>query len=304
MAAMHRFASCFLLVTIHGINLVAATEECPRLSESVAASVLQTGEAFRKSSHQVVEATDDAVIPRRILQTYKGPLASLPEGMLANVKLWKDTNPEYRYLYFDDDLVQQYIVNRGHHFPGLVESFSRVTSGAVKADMWRALALWAEGGVYADIDMVPRIPLQEFLQDDDQLVVNQAFNQTGRLTNMFMASAPGSPVLARLLNLTIEAVLRRNLSSAADAVDIAGPHQLTNAASQVLFPAKNSVTLQGMAWWHHEFAPGTHSDEARRVKVRVLDTLKCRNDYFWDCKYRGYKEDVSRAGGEIWQEVK
>ncbi len=83
----------------------------------------------------------------------------------SNVQAWKNLNPDWEYNYtndidagqelkeFDADLYELYrlldLGNKKHGF-----------SGAFKTDVWRYVKIYKEGGIYADLDSAPLIPLE------------------------------------------------------------------------------------------------------------------------------------------------
>ena len=88
-------------------------------------------------------------IPRNVYQTYKMPFARLPKGMRHAMASYQRLSPKYSHTYFDDAACAAYVAAEGHRFPGFQEAHKVMRSGAGRADLFRALLIWVEGGVCA-----------------------------------------------------------------------------------------------------------------------------------------------------------
>ena len=91
-------------------------------------------------------------IPKIIHMTSKG--RCFTKAFADNIKQW--TQPGYSFVLHDDEAVDKLFHNyEWSEFPLLRHILTCLTSGAMKADLWRYLALWKWGGVYTDIDNAP-----------------------------------------------------------------------------------------------------------------------------------------------------
>jgi mannosyltransferase OCH1-like enzyme len=80
-------------------------------------------------------------------------LEELPPGLKANVDAWRSLNNEQHKLkYFHDTELAGYIEENCFH-QDCLEAFRALTSGAGKADFFRILYLWTEGGTWVDSDL-------------------------------------------------------------------------------------------------------------------------------------------------------
>jgi len=86
-------------------------------------------------------------IPRILHQTWKTD--RMPAKFIDVLASWRRLHPHWRFEFWDDrrnlELVRE-------HFPQYADAFDRM-SGIKKADVARIAALYAYGGVYADIDV-------------------------------------------------------------------------------------------------------------------------------------------------------
>lgn len=97
-------------------------------------------------------------IPKRIIQT--GRHADQPlrtRAMIANVRL---LNPDYEYLFFDDQQVQAFIDREFRQYRGVFDSFPFPIQ---RYDFFRYLAVYRYGGFYFDLDVLLASGLSDLL---------------------------------------------------------------------------------------------------------------------------------------------
>src|SRR5690348_5627374 len=88
-------------------------------------------------------------IPNRIIQT--GKHAELPLFSRAVVSNLRLLNPDYEYLFFDDQEVRSF-VNR--EFPQYRSVFDSFRFSIQRYDFFRYLAVYRYGGFYFDLDVL------------------------------------------------------------------------------------------------------------------------------------------------------
>lgn len=143
-------------------------------------------------------------IPKIIWQTYKS-IGQLPEKSLPCIDSWLWRNPEWKYHFCSDSDVKEFFhVFRAGEF---LELYNAMPLPVMKADLWRYSALFEFGGIYADIDTTCRDPLRDWLNDRIGFHVACEVNDK-YFCQWAFASAPGHPVLDRVLKLIRERVER------------------------------------------------------------------------------------------------
>jgi hypothetical protein len=94
---------------------------------------------------------------KTIYMTYK---KQVPDIVIDR---WKTLNPEYNIeLSLDSDCLDFIKSNFNEH---VVEFYKQIPFGAYKADLWRLCKLYINGGVYADVDLVPYINIDALDKD-------------------------------------------------------------------------------------------------------------------------------------------
>jgi inositol phosphorylceramide mannosyltransferase catalytic subunit len=98
-------------------------------------------------------------IPKRIIQTGKYTNQSLRNrAMMVNIKL---LNPEYEYLFFDEERVQAFIDSEFPQYRALFDSFPFPIQ---RYDFFRYLAIYRYGGFYFDLDVLLASGLSTLLE--------------------------------------------------------------------------------------------------------------------------------------------
>jgi hypothetical protein len=83
-------------------------------------------------------------------------------------KLWKKLNPDYEIKLYDNKMCKDFLMdNYGKKYR---EIFEYIPDGPIKADFWRVCILHKLGGVYSDVDNVPLLPLNDFIEKDVDFV--------------------------------------------------------------------------------------------------------------------------------------
>ena len=90
---------------------------------------------------------------------------------------WKRLNPEYDIKLYDDTLCQQFLLDEYSQL--YVDIFNFLKDGPIKADFWRLCIINKYGGLYIDADIEPLMPLNTFIENNDEFVtcISTNFNK-------------------------------------------------------------------------------------------------------------------------------
>lgn len=163
-------------------------------------------------------------ITKVIHQTYFSHL--LPEAIQLNVKKIRAMNPDWEYRFYDDADIDTYIQN---YFPELFKIFKKINPayGAAKADFFRYLLMYREGGVYLDIKSSMEKPLNEIIQKDDYYLLSYWKNDAGDIMHnlgkyvdladplgefqqWYIVTVPGHPYLKAVIENVCNNIMRYN----------------------------------------------------------------------------------------------
>jgi mannosyltransferase OCH1-like enzyme len=133
---------------------------------------------FRSSAHTLVRphftpkdvppASRPRVdFPRKIWQSWMVNPFAFEEKNAKVARTWPDMNKDWRYEVLTDGNAMQYVEfhfgPEGFDRPDIVDFYRDVRAQIVKADLLRYMIMYAEGGLYADIDVEALKPMTKFI---------------------------------------------------------------------------------------------------------------------------------------------
>jgi tetratricopeptide (TPR) repeat protein len=215
----------------HLMNVVRNNPDSTSASISFLVFLRQSG----LFAHRTAGNYGAVTVPKSIVQFWSA--ASLPPDLRELTDTWKGQNPDFSYHLFGEAEADQYIAER---FPQEVRrAYRRAIEPAQKADIFRLAALFAEGGVYVDIDDRCVAPIKGMLAPKADLLLYQ--EEYGTVGNNFIGAIPKHPILQRALENATVAINRgdRDLLWLAT-----GPGLLSRAMTEVL--VEDDDNLQSM----------------------------------------------------------
>lgn len=159
--------------------------------------------------------------PQKIWQTWKINPLDFEERDSTNARTWLEKNPGMRYEVLTDANEMTYVETHfgpdGFNRPDIVQFYRTINLPIIKADILRYMIMYAEGGVYADIDVEALKPVHRFIPEryddkDIDIVVGIEIDQPefgshpilGKKSQSFcqwtFISRPQQPVMLRLIN--------------------------------------------------------------------------------------------------------
>ncbi|KAI0130033.1 initiation-specific alpha-1,6-mannosyltransferase [Xylariales sp. AK1849] len=163
---------------------------------------------------------DGTGFPKKIWQTWKTDPFAFEERDSSTAKTWVMKNPGYRYEVLTDDNDLGYVEEKygpgGFDRPDIIEMYRTVNATIIKADLLRYLIMYAEGGLYADIDVEALRPVHRFIperydESEMDLVIGVEIDQPdfkdhpilGKKSQSFcqwtFMAKPRQPVMLRLV---------------------------------------------------------------------------------------------------------
>lgn len=80
------------------------------------------------------------------------------------MKTWTDLNQGHQHKLLTDDLISGYVREQFHaKNPDIEETFLQVKDFVLQLDLIKYMVLWAEGGVYSDLDVACVHPVREWI---------------------------------------------------------------------------------------------------------------------------------------------
>lgn len=170
-------------------------------------------------------------IPLLIHQVYFHPKYQnheLDVELYETCMINRHMNPEYTYHMYNEQDILAYIRD---HYPGILPLYQRIVPAAFKADLFRYLVLYREGGVYMDCKTSTIVPLRTFIPSHTSFVCFLDILE-GCIQNSFIACSPGHPILRDMIERCC-----RNISKeyyGINAFDITGPQMCGRAFNAYL----------------------------------------------------------------------
>jgi hypothetical protein len=130
------------------------------------------------------------MIPKIIHLTYKH---APPMYVLDR---WRKLNPDYTIDFsLDADCLKFMKENCS---PEVVRFYQEIGNPMYMSDLWRLVKLYKEGGVYADIDLVPYVPLDELFKDSYSLYSNLSA-EPNSIFQALLATTPKNPIILKCI---------------------------------------------------------------------------------------------------------
>jgi Glycosyltransferase sugar-binding region containing DXD motif len=225
-------------------------------------------------------------IPRLIHQTSKSRCVT--EAFANATSRWKFENWSY-YFYDDDALMRLFRSERGT-FPHIDMITSKCTvHGALRSDLFRYLALYRYGGIYADMDSVPNSfdPNKHLNDDVDGLFVVENYSL---LSQYFIAISPRHPLMWYAVQLSLANLLRSHDTGRVAVAQDTGPHALHSAFMSFRKDA-GVIVESSLSKATDIVSAGTFVGTHNR-SITVIGEAKNSNEIVVRDIYNGNKHDV------------
>ncbi len=133
------------------------------------------------------------MIPQILHQTWKSK--DVPEQWQAAYSSCQKELSDYtRYLWTDAEM-DSFVKTQ---FPTVYNTYKSYRYHIQRCDAFRYMALYFYGGVYLDLDIACKAPLNSLLQYD--VVMSRSSNWGGSVTNSFFMARPGHPFFKYLID--------------------------------------------------------------------------------------------------------
>jgi hypothetical protein len=221
-----------------------------------------------------------SLIPKVIYQSWK--TKNLSEKMTEAVNKVKELNPEYKYELWDDNDCRQFLLE--HFGINYANAFDILIPGAFKCDFWRYAKLYIDGGVYMDIDMVPLVPFNQMIDNNDEFVsivdMENTFSHPCAIYQAFIACKPKHPILLYTLQLTFANIVTRRKDTF-ESLSVTGP--VVMGLGLNLYWNKDKT--------HERIKPGIY-DKIKLYKMDGNFTYDLQNNKIINNKFEGYNRGI------------
>jgi mannosyltransferase OCH1-like enzyme len=105
---------------------------------------------------------------------------------------WEKLNPNHTINFNNDNDCVLFLEK--HFGSDITMLFNKIDEGMYKADLWRLCKLYIEGGVYADIDLIPYVPIDNLVKNDNTFYSCLSVNSKS-IFQAFMITPPKNLLL-------------------------------------------------------------------------------------------------------------
>lgn len=190
---------------------------------------------------------DYKYIPKKIFQLVKDKKNIHPKFQV-NIDYIKNLNPDWEYIIYDDNDIVEYLKT---NFPSeILDVYNKINPayGPARADFFRYLLMYNEGGAYFDIKSAMKYPLNKIVKYDDQYILSHwpckcqteyTDNKYGEIQQWYIITTPKHPYLKAVIEKVIDNITNYNLEKIGTGklavLKVTGPIAYTNAILPILF---------------------------------------------------------------------
>ena len=209
-------------------------------------NVKQTELLEKKLDHNTNTETVNS-IPKIIHQTHFFQKQDLPKQLAEFQKLLVDLHPSWQHEFYQDKDCRSFIAG---NMPELLDVYDNLQLAVQKADLFRLIVIYVQGGFYADIDIELKLPLDPLLNHscvfaEEKVLDDKSRDELGhknaiRIANYMFAAAPGHEFIAHLIN-RIVSLYAGIVTNENDVLNTTGPGMLTRLFHD--YPNKQQITI-------------------------------------------------------------
>jgi mannosyltransferase OCH1-like enzyme len=159
-------------------------------------------------------------IPKNIHQILTPDKSKINYMFQVNIDYIKKLNPTWNHILYDDNDIIEYIkTNYGIQMLNIYNMINP-EYGAAKADFFRYLLMYKEGGVYLDIKSGMKYPLDEIINEDDEYILSHwaskpnkkiLGNKNGEFQQWHIICRPNHPYLKAVIINVINNILNYDI---------------------------------------------------------------------------------------------
>lgn len=209
------------------------------------------------------------MIPKKIYQTWYSN--DIPIVIKESIQNMLSLNSTYEYSFYNDDDIESFVKD---NFDGeIYSSFKALNIGAAKADLWRYLILYKNGGIYLDMDSQIYSNLDSLIENTDKAVITRE-NNNGLFVQWCLMFEKNHPILEKTIEKCVHNISTRKTD---DILSLTGPLVFSESVREVLSPLDINI-------WD--------SDDAvisEMMENPIFDDIRCKiynRDYNGYCKFK------------------
>ncbi|KAJ5959675.1 uncharacterized protein N7479_006825 [Penicillium vulpinum] len=180
-------------------------------------------------------------IPSKLWQ--KAGSMKINDDREKDIRSWLDVNPRLRHEILTDGSADEYVREHFADYPDVLELYLSLPVPILKADLLRQLILYADGGIWSDLDVTCHQPIHTWIPEQYQnrtnVVVGLEFDGT-QFASWTVMSKPKTSHIVAVIKYVIDGLkasaanhnvttAQLNMTMISDVVDVTGPQAMTVA---------------------------------------------------------------------------
>jgi inositol phosphorylceramide mannosyltransferase catalytic subunit len=225
-------------------------------------------------------------IPKILHQTWR--TADLPMPYAKWRAGWIANHPGWNHRFYDDSAIRSFVTDRA---PIWLSTFDALPSMIQRVDFFRYLAVYLDGGMYADVDMISYRSCEPLLAGaacvlgienhvSTWLQRRLGYQRPWQLANFIFAATPGHPLLGSLLE-DIARHATTPVMSDHHLQEITGPRLLTRITYVLAADARGPIRLLPQINWNPPAAYPRIGTLGRRIHARHVCVGSWRTQRHW-----------------------
>ena len=204
------------------------------------------------------------MIPKIVYQTWYDK--NIPYVAKNNIKKMKKLNPDYKFMLYDDSDILEFITE--NYDDRTLSAYKKLTIGASKADLFRYLILYKNGGIYLDLDSVILKNLDELIKDKEAVISREGSRPY--FCQWFLVFCKNHPILKNVIYITVNNILEEKTKSGV--FYLTGPGAYTEGINKI-------VNIENL--WNQE-------DKIINKKLKSEKEIKLQKTVFFNTDYGDY----------------
>ena len=199
------------------------------------------------------ESRGSDLIPKNIYQLISDK-NNMSKEFKKNIEYIKKLNTNWTHNLYDDKDIIEYIKKNYHQ--NILDVYNRINPkyGAARADFFRYLLMYNEGGVYLDIKSAMKVSLDKILKPDDEYILshwecpsqyNLVDSEYGELQQWHIICKPKHPFLKEVIDNVVKNIqnydVNRDGVGKKGVLKVTGPIAYTKSIVPILSLHKYSI---------------------------------------------------------------
>jgi mannosyltransferase OCH1-like enzyme len=185
-------------------------------------------------------------IPLKLWQ--KAGSTKINDARQKDIHSWLDMNPRLRHEILTDDSADEYVREHYADYPDILDLYLSLPVPILKADLLRQLILYADGGIWSDLDVTCHRPIYTWIPEQyknrTNAVVGLEFDGF-QFSSWTIMTKPKTSHIVAVIKYVIDELkasaaqhsvttAELNMTMISDVVDVTGPQAMTVALLQNL----------------------------------------------------------------------